>query len=355
MAGGSGHGLRVDEFDYHLPDELIAREPSPERDGARLLVLERATGAIRHSSIRDLGCWLNAGDLLVANNSRVIAARLSAMNPLTGGRVELLLLGRDGQGGWTALAKPARRLRAGMRLVVPALLPSELPDAELTVVAKCEGGEVRVVLDREPPSWPGAYGSLPLPPYVAESIADEARYQTVYAASEGSVAAPTAGLHLTRRSIAALGARGVGWAEVTLHVGADTFRPVNVERVEDHRIHREWCSVGDETASAVAAAKRSGGRVVAVGTTTARTIETMGRAWNIDHPLGWTGMTDLFIVPGYRWQVVDSLITNFHVPRSTLLMMVCAFAGQDAIMRAYREAIAARYRFFSFGDAMLIR
>ena len=196
---------------------------------------------------------------------------------------------------------------------------------------------------------------MPLPPYITEQLADEQRYQTVYAKVAGSAAAPTAGLHFTPALIAELGRRGIGWAEVTLHVGLDTFRPVTAVRVAEHKIHREWCSVSDETARLVGATKRAGRRVVAVGTTAARTLETLGRTWDPSAPAGFAGATDLFILPGYRWRIVDALLTNFHLPRSTLLMMVSALAGRETILRAYEEAIAARYRFFSFGDAMLIR
>jgi S-adenosylmethionine:tRNA ribosyltransferase-isomerase len=343
--------LRVDDFDYELPAELIAQTPLPQRDRSRLMVVERATGAIRHSSFERLGDWLRPGDLLVANNSRVLAARLQTRKLDTGGRVELLLLRERDDGRWDALAKPARRLRPGTRLVVAAVLDVPPP---LTVRAVGEAGEIVVevpapVLDRL-----DRIGAMPLPPYITQRLDDPERYQTVYASAAGSAAAPTAGLHFTAGLIAALRERGIGWAEVTLHVGLDTFRPVTAERVLDHRIHREWCTVAPATATAVAEAKARGGRVVAVGTTAARTLETLGREGAVEAGRGFAGMTDLFIVPGYRWRVVDALLTNFHLPRSTLLMMIGAFAGMGLVREAYAEAIRDRYRFFSFGDAMLI-
>lgn len=355
-AAGLDPSLRVDDFDYDLPNELIAQTPLPRRDASRLLVLERGTGRIDHATFADLPGLLDPGDLLVANNSRVIAARLAARKAETGGRVELLLLRDEGAGVWTALAKPARRLRPGAWLVVeprPGLAAAPL---RLRIEERLGEGEFRVAFDRSAPVSLAAYGTAPLPPYIREALAETERYQTVYAACAGSAAAPTAGLHFTHDLIAALRARGIGWAEVTLHVGLDTFRPVTTERIADHRIHREWCTVPADAARAVLDARAIGRRVVAVGTTAARTLETLGS----DSPeaaatSGMTSMTDLFIFPGYRWTLVDAMITNFHLPRSSLLMMVSAFAGSESVRRAYAAAIAARYRFFSFGDAMLIR
>ena len=350
----NGFGLRVDDFAYALPPELIAQTPLPERDASRLLVLDRATGRRHHSRVRDLGKWLAPGDLLVVNNSRVIPARLQARRVATGGRVELLLLRRTEDGSWSALAKPARRLRPGSRLAVSPREDRRLPDAELEIVAVSGEGQITVDFENGSSLRLEDYGAVPLPPYIGGKLDDPERYQTVYASAAGSAAAPTAGLHFTPALLDALKDQGVGCVEVTLHVGLDTFRPVAVDRVGEHRIHREWCSVGEEAARAIAAAKQTGGRVVAVGTTVARTLETLGTVWSPHEPRAWTGMTDLFIVPGYRWRLVDALLTNFHLPRSTLLMMVSAFAGVEQIRAAYAEAIAERYRFFSFGDAMLI-
>ena len=345
-------GARVADFDYELPPELIAQTPLADRDASRLLVVERASGRLHHGFVRDIGEWLGAGDLLVANNSRVLPARMVGLKTDTGGRVELLLLRALEGNRWTALAKPARRLRAGVTVRVLPRRAGGGSDLEVEVVAVGDDGlvELRIAGDARLDD----YGAPPLPPYIRERLDDPERYQTVYASVLGSAAAPTAGLHFTPGLVAELGARGIGWAEVTLHVGLDTFRPVTVERVGAHRIHREWCSVSDETAVAVAAARERRRRVVAVGTTAARTLETLGRISDPARPCGMTAMTDLFIVPGYRWRLVDAMLTNFHLPRSTLLMMVSAFAGMETIRRAYAEAIRQRYRFFSFGDAMLI-
>ena len=348
-----GPELSVADFDFELPSELIAQTPLSDRAGSRLLVLNRRSGEVTHSSIRDLGVWLRRGDLLVANNSRVLPGRLRAVKTGTGGRVELLLLRDLGGGGWMALAKPARSLRPGIGLTIRGRSGVAESDLGAEVVAVMEDGLVELRLDQVDVGLED-YGEPPLPPYIAGSIDDPERYQTVYASAVGSAAAPTAGLHFTTELIADLRGRGVGWAEVTLHVGLDTFRPVTVKRVAEHRVHREWCSVPEETARAVAETRAAGGRVVAVGTTTARTLETLGRCWNEEEPRGTTAMTDLFIVPGYRWRMVDALVTNFHLPRSTLLMMVSALAGTERIKRAYEEAIRHRYRFYSFGDAMLI-
>lgn len=347
--------LRLDDFDYELPPELIAQAPLADRDASRLLVLDRTTGDIHHSGVREIASWLSPGDLLVANNSRVLAARLHGKREDTGGRVELLLLRRDPAGVWSALARPARRLRPGTRITVPPHDGSGDGDAVATIVEQMANGEVLVELDEPLEAGLGQYGSLPLPPYIREQLADGERYQTVYASAVGSAAAPTAGLHFTDELIQRLKDAGLGWAEVTLHVGLDTFRPVTVDRVADHVIHQEWFSVSDQVAAQIAGAKRDGRRVVAIGTTAARTLETLGLRWGREETQGTSGLTGIFITPGYRWQMVDALLTNFHLPRSTLLMMVSSLAGSDLIRRAYATAIAERYRFFSFGDAMLIR
>ncbi len=345
-------GLRVDDFDYDLPTELIAQTPLAERDGARLLVLGRTTGAVDHRAIRDLPDVVRPGDLLVANNSRVLPGRLRATKPATGARVELLLLREREVGCWTALARPARKLLPGTAL---RLLPREGVDAPpVQVVVRERGTAGEVVVEIDAGVDLAHYGEPPLPPYISERLPDPERYQTVYASAMGSAAAPTAGLHVTAGLRSRLAERGVGWAEVTLHVGLDTFRPVSAETVGGHRIHREWCAVDDATARAVAATRAAGGRVVAVGTTAARTLETLGAAWDEGRPAGMVAETGLFIVPGYRWRLVDGLLTNFHLPRSTLLMMVSALAGREATAAAYRVAVAHRYRFFSFGDAMLV-
>lgn len=351
---GPAEDLPVSDFDYELPPELIAQTPLPERDRSRLLVLDRVSGAIQHASVSDLPGFLLPGDLLVANNSRVIPARLHARRAGTGGRIELLLLRRGDDGVWEALARPARRLRLGERLSLVGRNGDTDTAATMAVVERRDEGLVRVRFLDGADDRLDDFGSVPLPPYIHERLDEPERYQTTYASVPGSAAAPTAGLHVTRALRASLVAYGIGWAEVTLHIGLDTFRPVTVDRVADHRIHSEWCTVRDEVAGQIAATRAEGGRVVALGTTAARTLETLGRSWTEGEPGGFSGPTDVFITPGYSWRIVDGMMTNFHLPRSTLLMMVSALAGRERILAAYREAIALRYRFFSFGDAMLI-
>jgi S-adenosylmethionine:tRNA ribosyltransferase-isomerase len=347
--------LHVSDFDYDLPPELIAQRPLADRTASRLLVLDRQTGAITHDKLVNIGRWLRSGDLLVANNSRVIPARLRAVKLDTGGQVELLLLHPVAGGDWTALAKPAKKLQIGTRLTIPQINGTGASDAVVEVVAKGDEGEVTVHFEGDTLDHLGDYGSVPLPPYIHDRLEDPERYQTVYATALGSVAAPTAGLHLTKELIEGLRERGVEWAEVTLHIGLDTFRPVTVDLVAEHKIHTEWCAVSADTHGSVIDAKNGGGRVVAVGTTAARTLETLGKvSYESTDASGFEGPTDIFITPGYTWRVVDVLLTNFHLPRSTLLMMVSALAGRENIAQAYAAAIAERYRFYSFGDAMLI-
>ena len=343
----------IADFDYELPAALIAQTPLARRDASRLLVLEKATGAIHHTEFGDLGNWLSPGDLLVANNSLVIPARLFGTRVATGGRVEVLLLRKVGD-YWSALARPAKRLDRGTRLEFPALRPPTEP-ARAEVEENVGNGEILIRFDDGADERLSDYGETPLPPYITQPLADGTRYQTVFGQIPGSAAAPTAGLHFTHDTIEDLKRQGIDWAEVTLHVGLDTFRPVTASHLDEHRIHREWCEVTAETAQAIAACRRRGGRVVAVGTTSARTLESLGKAWSDQDPQGFVGMTDTFIVPGHDWRLVDALVTNFHLPRSTLLLLVSALAGREPILRAYTEAIRRGYRFYSFGDAMLIR
>jgi S-adenosylmethionine:tRNA ribosyltransferase-isomerase len=345
--------LHVSDFDYDLPPELIAQDPLADRTASRLLVLERANGKITHDRLVNVGNWLSAGDLLVANNSRVLPARLHAVKSDTGGKVELLLLHPVAGGNWTALAKPAKKLRPGTTLSIPPKRGSRATEATVEVLEKGDEGEVIVHFAENTLDHIDDFGTVPLPPYINHQLEDSERYQTVYASTPGSAAAPTAGLHFTKNLIHELKGRGINWAEVTLHIGLDTFRPVTVDRVADHKIHSEWCSVTAETHQAILDAKDRGGRVVAIGTTAARTLETLGRAASGTAAIGFEGPTDIFITPGYTWRVVDALLTNFHLPRSTLLMMVSALASREQIMIAYQAAIAERYRFYSFGDAML--
>ena len=348
----SADGLRTADFDYELPVSLIAQSPLERRDDSRMLVVERASGMRHHSAVQRLPEWLAPGDLLVVNNSRVIPARLRGARVETGGAVEVLLL-RATDGVWSSLARPAKRLQRGDRLSF-AGRSATLEPAIAVVEANLGGGQVQLRFEDAADQRLEEYGQTPLPPYITAPLRDAERYQTVYGKVPGSAAAPTAGLHFTADLVARLAARGIGWAEVTLHVGLDTFRPVTEERVKDHQIHREWCEVTAETAARVAACRRGGGRVVAVGTTVARTLETIGRDWRDDAPRAFAGFTGTFIAPGHEWRLVDALLTNFHLPRSTLLMLVSALAGRETILDAYAEAVRTGYRFYSFGDAMLL-
>jgi len=330
--------MELSEFDYDLPPERIAQTPMEPRDAARLLVLDRRVGSTAHHLVRDLPELLRPGDLVVANRSRVLPARV--LGELRGGgQAELLLLRRLGAGRWEALARPARRLRAGDEVKVNDSL-------RVTIVAVHPEGlrEIAVASD----AALMAAGTTPLPPYIREWAGDPERYQTVFAETEGSAAAPTAGLHLTHELLSRLATRGINFATVVLHVGLDTFRPVTEADPREHVIHREWFTVPADTASAVRATHERGGRVVAVGTTVVRTLETWAATGQSE---GWT---DLYILPGHQFTAVDVLMTNFHLPRSSLLMLVSAFASRERILDAYAHAIQQGYRFYSFGDAMLI-
>jgi len=367
--------MQTSDFDYDLPGELIAQTPPPRRSDARLLVLRRGSGDVGHHTIGDLPALVSPGDLVVVNDTRVLPARLFARRE-TGGRAEVLLLHPVGDPGpgdgvpvpgaaWSALVRPARRIRSGeeMRLLLP-----DGPAADGGAVVAGDGGPVVRLLRHlgegeaevrlegagagDVPSLLRRFGRMPLPPYIHRRLDDAERYQTVFARQEGSAAAPTAGLHFTPELLGSLARAGVGRAALTLHVGLGTFRPVAAARPEDHRLHSEWFRVGTEAAAAVAATRSRGGRVLAVGTTVVRTLETQAGEGRLVRP--GSGWTDLFILPGRPFRVVDALLTNFHLPRSTLLMLVCAFGGREAVLAAYREAVRLRYRFFSFGDAMLI-
>jgi S-adenosylmethionine:tRNA ribosyltransferase-isomerase len=337
--------MLTSDFDYELPDDLVAQEALP-RGESRLLVLP-ASARPRHRVIRDLPDLLEPGDLLVVNDTRVIPARLFATLP-TGGRVEILLVERRSELEWTALVKPGRRARPG------ALLRLE-GDLAARVVAKGEDGRHLLRFDREVESRLDRIGHVPLPPYIKrpDRAADRERYQTVWAAHPGAIAAPTAGLHFDDALLAALAERGVEIAPVTLHVGIGTFKPVTATLVHEHVMDAERWSVPAGTATAIARRRSAGGRVVAVGTTVVRTLEACAAEHGGEIRPG-AGATGLFITPGFSFRVVDLLLTNFHLPRSTLLMLVCAFAGRERVLAAYREAIRERYRFYSYGDAMLL-
>ncbi len=346
--------MRISDFDYTLPEDLIAQHPVTPRDASRLLVLQRDSGEIAHRHFRDLPGYLRAGDLLVLNDTRVIPARLFGQKPGTGGRVEVLLLKNTGGDDWEALVRPGRRLQPGATISFADALTAEIlavqPDGtRLLRLAPGPAAGGRTVHDLL-----HALGELPLPPYITAGPppAERGVYQTIYAREEGSAAAPTAGLHFTEAVFADLEARGVGRAFVTLHVGAGTFKPVQTEDVEAHEMHEELYRVSPEAAARINATKAAGGRIVAVGTTSARTLESAADSDGLLHAR--TGATRLFITPGYRFKVVDVQLTNFHMPRSTLLLLISAFAGREHILHAYAEAVRERYRFLSFGDAMLI-
>ncbi len=339
--------MRTNDFDYQVPPELIAQTPLEPRDGSRLLVLHRATGRTEHRSFQDILDYLRPGDLMVFNQSRVIPARLRGRRAGSGGKVELLLLRREAPGVWQALAQPGRRLRPGDKIVLESL--------EVEVLESREDGTKTVRLESEESIL--RLGEAPLPPYIHQRLEDPERYQTVYAREPGSAAAPTAGLHFTRALMDRLTESGVEQAFVTLHVGLDTFRPVHAENPAQHKMHTEYFHLDAPTADSVNRARAEGRRVVAVGTTTVRVLEQAAKTMRQrgrSQVEPTTGQTDLYILPGYHFQAVDALVTNFHLPKSTLLMLVSAFAGREAILAAYAEAIERKYRFYSFGDAMLI-
>jgi S-adenosylmethionine:tRNA ribosyltransferase-isomerase len=341
--------MLTSDFDYDLAPERIAQHPIEPRDQSRLLVLHRETAAIEHRIFRDIVDYLRPGDVLVANQTRVIPARLHARKEPSGGRLELLLLSRLDDVRWEALVK-GRRVGPSQRLLVHGNNAVEV----LGTIESVTAGGGRVIRFEAPiDDLLEQIGEVPLPPYIHETLTDAERYQTVYARIRGSVAAPTAGLHFTPELLDRVRALGVEWATVLLHIGLDTFRPVSEERVEDHRIHTEYCELDTPTAALLRRAKREGRRIIAVGTTSVRVLETAGRDQGTDLE-AWQGYTNLYIYPGFEFRVVDALITNFHLPRSSLLMLVSAFAGVDPIRAAYAAAIQEGYRFFSFGDSMFI-
>jgi S-adenosylmethionine:tRNA ribosyltransferase-isomerase len=347
--------MRVADFDYELPRELIAQHPIEPRDSSRLMVVHRLTGEIENRHFRDILSYIQPNDLLIGNDSRVIPARLFAHKTETGGQVEVLLLRRLDDVRWEALVKPGRRVQPGTAISFDA------PEAHTAarVLDRLPGGS-RIIEFSQPldPVLP-KLGKVPLPPYIHEELDDPERYQTVYAHEQGSAAAPTAGLHFTPELMAEIWAKSAGFAFVTLHIGIDTFRPLVVEAVEEHEIHSEWYYVPAATIEKIRVAKAAGGRVIAVGTTATRALETLGQALDelgteADPSGGLSGWTKLYIYPGYPFRIVDVMITNFHLPRSSLVLLVSAFAGKELIHEAYAQAIREHYRFFSFGDAMLL-
>ncbi len=337
--------LQLASYDYELPPELIAQIPAEPRDAARLLVLNRVTGRRAHARVSHLPLLLREGDLLVVNRTRVLPSRLFGRKVETGGRVELLLLHPLDNERWVALVG-GRRSHPGQAIEIAPGLLAELGEER-------DGGrEVRFVGATDVPALLREYGRVPLPPYIHGYHGDPERYQTVYADVEGSAAAPTAGLHLTRSLLGQLEARGIGVGSVLLHVGLDTFKPIREDDVRQHRIHTEWVEVEEGLVDQVRRSRERGGRIVAVGTTSVRALEHASASGELRT---YRGPADLFIYPGYRFRVVDLMLTNFHLPKSSLLLLVSAFAGRDTILAAYADAVRRRYRFFSFGDAMLIR
>lgn len=340
--------MNVEDFDYELPEELIAQDPIADRSSSRLLILNKETGEIRHSVFREIVRELRPGDCLVINNTRVIPARLLGVREETGAAVEVLLLRRLEGDTWETLVKPGKKARPGTVLsfgdgLLKGTVEEILEEGNRKIRFSYQG-IFEEILDR--------LGEMPLPPYIKHRLEDKNRYQTVYAKYDGSAAAPTAGLHFTRELLDQIREMGVEVAEITLHVGLGTFRPVKVEKVEEHHMHSEFYLVDEATAEKINRVRRQGGRIIAVGTTSCRTLESASTGDGVLH--GGSGWTDIFIYPGYRFKIVDALTTNFHLPKSTLMMLVSALAGRDHIMAAYREAVEERYRFFSFGDAMFI-
>jgi len=339
--------MRLSDFDYQLPPELIAQEPLKNREQSRLLVLHKDSGLIEHRSFTDLGEYLRPGDVLVSNNTRVIPARLFGRKEKTGALIEVVLLTRLEGRRWEALVRPGKRVQPGTRI--------SFGEGELEAVALAKtpaGGRVlefqfsgvfEEILER--------LGRMPLPPYIHKELTEPERYQTVYARVPGSAAAPTAGLHFTPGVLSSLQERGIEWVEILLHVGLGTFRPVKEEEITQHRMHSEYYEISTEAALRINAALQEGRRIISVGTTSTRTLESACQAGEVQPGQGWT---DIFIYPGYQFKVISGQITNFHLPKSTLLMLVSALAGREKVLQAYAAAVQERYRFFSFGDAMLI-
>ena len=343
--------MLTSDYDYHLPQHLIAQSPAQPRDSSRLLVLHRDSGSMDHSSFRSLPDHLREGDLLVMNDSRVVPARLLGRRAATGGKAELVLLHRLGGNTWKALGRPARALRPGAEVVIEGASGDA---GTATVLERWADGTCAVEL--QPEDAVLAAGHTPLPPYIHQLPADPDDYQTVYAQADGSAAAPTAGLHFTKPLLESLTDQGVRLAYVTLHVGADTFRPVSEASPEKHELHGEYFQLSAETASELNTALEEGRRIVTVGTTSTRVLEQVAQSASANHALiepteGWA---HIYILPGHTFRLTNAMITNFHLPRTTLLMMISAFAGRDLVRQAYAEAIAQEYRFYSFGDAMLI-
>ena len=340
--------MKTSDFYYDLPEELIAQDPLEDRTASRLLVLDRQTGTVEHKIFSDVIDYLNKGDCLVINNTRVIPARLIGEKEGTGGKVEVLLLKRRANDVWETLVKPGKKLKPGAKITfgdgrLRAEVLEVVEEGNRLVKFHYEG-IFEEILD--------SLGEMPLPPYITHKLEDKEMYQTVYAKFDGSAAAPTAGLHFTKELLNKIEEKGIKIASITLHVGLGTFRPVKVDDVNNHHMHTEWYEVNAEAAEIINETKRNGGRVICVGTTSCRTIESV--ADENGYMKAKTGETDIFIYPGYKFKVMDGLITNFHLPESTLVMLVSAFAGKENVLSAYETAVKERYRFFSFGDAMIL-
>ncbi len=338
--------MKLSDFDYDLPQNLIAQKPLEKRDTSRLMVLNKQTGEIKHEVFKEIINYLNKGDCLVLNDTRVLPARLYGMREDTGSPIEFLLLNRKERDIWEVILKPGRRAKVGKRFVFSNELRAEVLDIvnDGNRLVRFEyDGLFENILDK--------LGEMPLPPYITEKLEDKERYQTVYSKNDGSAAAPTAGLHFTDELLNEIRAKGVNVAFVTLHVGLGTFRPVKVEDVHTHKMHSEFYVMDEKSAEIINATKENGKKVIAVGTTSSRTLETIAQNGRVSASSGWT---DIFIYPPYEFKIVDKLITNFHLPESTLLMLISALAGRENILNAYQKAIEEEYRFFSFGDAMFI-
>ena len=344
--------LSTGDFYYDLPEELIAQSPSDERDGCRLMVMDSESGEIQHKIFRDIIDYLNPEDMLVVNSSKVIPARLLGKTEKTGGDMELLLLRMLDNGEWETLVRPGKRAKVGASFNFSDILRA-------TVTSIVDGGNRTVKFEYDTEKYKNVYevldaiGNMPLPPYITKKLEKKEDYQTVYAKEEGSAAAPTAGLHFTDELLERIKAKGVGYGEVTLHVGLGTFRPVKVEKIEEHEMHGEYFHISEEVAEEINRRRKNGGRIIAVGTTSCRVLESASTPDGIVHPMN--AETAIFIYPGYEFKALDALITNFHLPESTLIMLVSALAGKENVMNAYDVAVKEGYRFFSFGDAMFIQ
>jgi len=341
--------MNTNDFDFDLPQRLIAQTPLEKRDSSRLLVLDRKTGDIEHKHFTDIIDYLDSNDVLVLNDTKVIPARLYGIKEDTNAAIELLMLKEKEDNVWECLAKPAKRVKVGTTIDFGEgklkAICTEVKDEGIRVLKLIYDGILYEILDE--------LGEMPLPPYIHEKLKDQNRYQTVYAKNEGSAAEPTAGLHFTKELMQKIADKGVKIAYITLHVGLGTFRPVNVENIKDHKMHSEFYMMNKETAELLNQVRKNGGRIISVGTTSTRTLETIMRDnTEFKECSGWT---DIFIYPGFEFKAIDALITNFHLPKSTLLMLISALAGKDKIMKAYKEAVKEEYRFFSFGDSMFIK